>query len=221
MKLPAGAAVLATSLFSAAAYGSPVFSEPPVLFQGFEPATAGCSYCISAHGPNRIVNDSVWQPAEGTQSYEIRTGPEGSLGPLLPGFPAMTYLMRFSLAGNPTEGAAVKRLGITLDICQFGSCNFRLDTYSFLFDTTGKTTTDMGWTDHDIVFWVPQGGGLRLNLRNESCAGQFFCRDQPGPVIDNIRVYAIPEPPMTLLLVVCVLLLGIPIQRARPPGDHS
>jgi Protein of unknown function (DUF642) len=52
------------------------------------------------------------------------------------------YKLTLSLAGNPDGAVPEKKLGVKVAEKE----------ESFTFDTTGKTTTDMGWETKTLVF---------------------------------------------------------------------
>jgi choice-of-anchor C domain-containing protein len=144
-----------------------------------------------------VVNGSIdylgspWQAAEGTSSIDMS-------GILTPGILTQNfdtvggtlYEVIFAMAGNPLGGDKIKDLGVSV-------ANFSKD---FTFDTSGKTITDMGWTNFSFTFLATD---LLTTLTFTSLENNAF-----GAALDNVRVDVVangggapvPEPATMLLL---------------------
>ena len=124
-----------------------------------------------------VVNGSIdylgspWQAAEGTSSIDMS-------GILTPGILTQNfdtvggtlYEVIFAMAGNPLGGDKIKDLGVSV-------ANFSKD---FTFDTSGKTITDMGWTNFSFTFLATD---LLTTLTFTSLENNAF-----GAALDNVRV---------------------------------
>ena len=62
-----------------------------------------------------------------------------------------------------------------------------LDEHLFEFDTTGKTTANMGWTPESFI-WTPTTTGLYTITFRSDTDTQF------GPALDDVDVSAVPLP---------------------------
>jgi choice-of-anchor C domain-containing protein len=125
-----------------------------------------------------------WQPAEGRRSLDLNgtLGP-GSIRQSFSTIEGKRYLVTFAMAGHPLGGAAVK----TLRISATGQ------SQDFTFDTTGKTTNNMGWTTKS---WVFTGKAEVTTLTFLSLTAGGY-----GPALDNVRVIQAPTlTPLSLLL---------------------
>jgi len=83
----------------------------------------------------------------------------------------------FLLAGNPDNGPSTKDVGVIVG----------LDTYTYQFDITGNTKTNMGWTPISFLWTAPTTGFSTLTFRSDT-ATQF------GPALDAVSVSAVPLP---------------------------
>src|SRR5262249_31338272 len=114
-----------------------------------------------------------WPAAEGKRSIDLHGSP--GLGGLSQAFatkPGRSYLVTFSLAGNP-DGAVPKKL---VGVSAAGR------SAAFPFDATGKSLKDMGWVRKSWRFKA-QAAKTTLEIytlmkNDDSC----------GPVIDDVRV---------------------------------
>jgi choice-of-anchor C domain-containing protein len=105
----------------------------------------------------------------------------GAIGQTFVTTPGATYRVTFCLAGNPQGLVAVK----TLDVSATGG-----PTASYQFDTTGRTLTDMGWTQRTYDF-VATGASTTVTFT--STTSTAF-----GPAVDNVTLAQIqPIPAQT------------------------
>jgi choice-of-anchor C domain-containing protein len=142
-------------------------------------------------GPGSIDHIGLyWQAADGTKSIDLNGNGPGSISQSFDTAVGTEYLVTFSLAGNPDGGDTVKTAIGTAD----QGFNF------FDFTTTGHSHADMGWEDRSFTFTA--NVALTTLTFGTAESGPF------GPVIDNVRVAAVPEPATLALLGVGLLGLG-------------
>lgn len=115
---------------------------------------------------------TYWTASDGDRSLDM-TGSDGTAGAISQTFttvPGHTYKVTFDLAGNPAGAPVVKALEVDA-----GST-----PQSYTFDTTGKSLTDMGWTQETFTFTATAAS---TTLTFTSMDAGFF-----GPALDNVKV---------------------------------
>ena len=130
-----------------------------------------------------------WQAAEGKSSIDLNGFGAGSLSQKFDTVAGTMYEVIFAMAGNPLGGDLIKDLGVSV-------ADFSKD---FTFDTSGKTITDMGWTNFSFTFLATD---LLTTLTFTSLENNAY-----GPALDNVRVNLangggnpVPEPASMLML---------------------
>lgn len=115
---------------------------------------------------------SYWTSSDGVRSLDL-TGSDGTAGAVSKTFATVvghTYEVTFDLAGNPDGGPVVK----TLEVDAGGA------PVPYSFNTLGKDTTNMGWTQQTFAF-TATGSSTTLTFR--SLDAGFF-----GPALDNVVI---------------------------------
>ncbi len=97
------------------------------------------------------------------------SGP-GSISQTFTTIPGDLYRVSFDLAGDPGGGLPVK----TLRVSAAGQ------SQDFTFDTTGKTTTNMGW--------VAQNWTFTATAATTTLVFQSLDNGANGPALDNVKV---------------------------------
>jgi choice-of-anchor C domain-containing protein len=180
-KFLAGFAIGASLLFGFA----PAFAASLINNGGFEAGTEpGAFTQVNAGGTNItdwIVNSgsvdyigTYWNASEGSRSIDLSGSEAGVISQTFTTVIGNTYKVTFDLAGNPAGGPTVK----TLTVSATGGT-----TDPYTFDTTGKTTIDMGWTSKTYNF-VATSTSTTLTFASTT-AGYF------GPALDNVVVEAV------------------------------
>lgn len=134
---------------------------------------------------------ALWEAADGNRSIDLDGG-IGSYGGVKQTFatvPNTEYVVTFELAGNPQNGPTVKTMRVSADN-QFSD---------FTFDITGKTFTNMGWTQHSWKFVAD----------DYTATLEFLSMNPPGargwgPVLDNVKVFAVGQQPLVSAKVTAV-----------------
>jgi choice-of-anchor C domain-containing protein len=116
---------------------------------------------------------TFWHAQQGIKSVDLNGNP--SLGGIKQTFGTVagrTYRVRFALAGNPEGQQGIKTVGMSAA----GASTH------FVFNTSGKTITNMGWV---LMSWTFVAVGAETTL-------EFYSLDPMptfyGPAIDNVSV---------------------------------
>lgn len=171
--------------FELVQYGDPYLGIPPGYLDGWyvEPDSVD-------------VIGSYWLAASGMQSIDLNGLHPGGIWQDVTTSAGQSYRLSFAMAGNP-DLAGVK----TMEVWWGG---VKLDTLRF--DSTGHSTTDMGWAYHSYT--VTGSGTDRLRFVSMS---DYDCY---GPTLDNVSVTAVPEPSSVIVLLSGLGLLA-PVLRGR------
>jgi choice-of-anchor C domain-containing protein len=162
--------------------------EQPVVFGDY--ATVGPpgfdGWTVDA-GTVDIVHE-LWTAASGLQSLDLNGFcciPAGSISQALPTTPGATYILSFSLAGNPDPvpiclgSPQVKEMEVFWGEASLGV---------FEFDVTGHTLADPGWQQ---ISMPVAAGPSTTTLRFTSLLDGFAC----GPALDDVAVTQSPTLP--------------------------
>jgi len=141
------------------------------------------------------IGTILWTPTDGMFSIDLDgdVGDAGGVQQTIATVPGQTYHVVFDLAGNPAIGRPpVKMLRVSADG----------QSQDFSFDTTGKSTTNMGWVTESWSFLADDSSATILF--------QSLSETQPGwgPVIDNVSATVVPLPAAAWLFVGALLGLG-------------
>jgi choice-of-anchor C domain-containing protein len=125
---------------------------------------------------------TYWTASNGTRSIDMSNLSAGSLSQTLSGLTiGQQYTVTFDMAGNPDGGPIVKQMDVSVG----GLAS------TYLFDTTGKSKSDMGWATKTYIFIA---SATTDTLTFLSLAGTSF-----GPALDNVTIAATPIPGAILL----------------------
>lgn len=178
------------------------FERGPADVGAFTTLGAGSSalpgWTIGDGGIDLIGN--FWTASDGVRSVDLTAATAGSISQNVATVIGQTYTVRFDLAGNPDtggQGILVKSLDVSVN----GS-----NSVNYMFDTTGKTNSNMGWVGQSYVFVADSAVS---NLKFTSLSGDFR-----GPAIDNISI-AVPEASTWAMLIAGFGLVGVAARRRR------
>jgi choice-of-anchor C domain-containing protein len=153
---------------------------PPGTFRSIRAGQSIGPWTVTGNDVD-LIGEGFWQAADGVQSVDL----EGSSTPFnvqggvkrtfdtdaLP-LPLFTYTITYCVAGNP-DGPPVVKKGQLL-------VNGTL-AQNFSFDTTGKSRTNMGYTQQTFSF-TPSGSSTTVEFKSVTIPGGY------GPVIDKVTL---------------------------------
>ncbi|HEX4181724.1 MAG TPA: choice-of-anchor C family protein [Caulobacteraceae bacterium] len=175
--------------------------------QGFATLGAGntdlTGWSIGGAGIDYI--GSYWMPAGGTHSIDLNALSAGSIFQSVATVIGQAYQVSFDLAGNP-DGAPIVKLAIADATGLPGA--------AYLFDTTGKTKTNMGWTTFTYDF-TADSTATTLTFSNSNQSG---FKTPFGAALDNISISAVPEPASWALMLIGFGTLGMAMRSRRSRG---
>jgi choice-of-anchor C domain-containing protein len=121
---------------------------------------------------------SYWQAADGSRSIDLNGLTAGTISQTITGLTiGQAYNVSFELAGNPDGNPTVK----TLDAIVASVGNF-----SFSFDASGSTHSNMGWAIYSFIF-TASATDLLLSFAS-TIPGAY------GPALDNVSITETPLP---------------------------
>jgi len=172
--------------------------------QGFATLNAGSTsltgWKVGGAGIDYI--GSYWVPAGGTHSIDLDALSAGSIFQTISTVVGQAYEVTFDLAGNP-DGKPVVKLAIA-------DAN-GLPGAAYLFDTTGKTKTNMGWTQFTYDF-TAQSTSTTLTFSNSNQTG---FKTPYGAALDNVSIATVPEPASWALMLMGFGGLGMALRSRR------
>ncbi|MFO0851882.1 MAG: choice-of-anchor C family protein [Gemmataceae bacterium] len=200
--------VLAIGVAVPAAHGQSVVNGS---FELGSPSDGGQGFTQLSSGSTAITGWSVggagvdwigiyWQPSAGNRSVDLSALSAGSISQSgISTVIGQPYRISFDMAGNPTPGfgSPIKNMSVQ---ATGGSVQ------NYTFDTTGRTTTNMGWTTmvYDFV----------ASSTNTTLTFSSLDLTPTGPAIDNVTIIPVPEP-TSVLAVAAVAGLGVRAARRR------
>ncbi len=184
-------------------------SAAPFQNGSFETGTSapGAGFVTLASGNTSITGWTVtgsgvdyigglWPAAEGFRSVDLSAGDAGGIQQSFDTVASHTYHVRFGLAGNPQGNPSVK----TVQVQATGST-----PVSYTFDTTGHSTSSMGWATNTYTF-TATGATTTLSFASQDATAY-------GPVLDNVVLTDItptPVPTLSQWGLMCLAgLLGV------------
>lgn len=176
--------VLSLLLATAPAHALPFQNGSFELAQGPSGTLATGSTFITGWvvggGTIDYLNNSPWPGTDGPHSIDLdgnSTAGPGSLRQTFDTIAGTAYQILFDLAGNPGAGPVIKTLRVSAAGVQT----------NYSFNTTGRSFTNMGWQLTSFSFVAAAD---TTTLLFQSTTGTGY-----GPVIDYVRVSAVPEAP--------------------------
>jgi hypothetical protein len=132
-----------------------------------------------------LVTLAGWQPERGSQSVELNGGAHAAA--LTQSFttgPGLRYKVSYWVAGNPAF-QGLEPLRVTWEDVDGHGSTLGATVQNVAFDTTGHTTSSMGWQKHTLtVTTLPGTFESRLFLESTTIVGN----DDIGPAVDMVNV---------------------------------
>ncbi|WP_420822053.1 choice-of-anchor C family protein [Streptomyces avicenniae] len=119
-----------------------------------------------------LVDDGLWQAAEGNQSVDLNATVPGAVAQIFTTTPGQTYTVSYALAANPGGGPTVKTGRVLVD---------GQNVQDFSFDITGRSHTAMGYIKRQVTF-VATAATTTLGFASTTANSPY------GPVIDDVLV---------------------------------
>ena len=190
---------------------------PPSGYLGLAPGSTDIAGWTVIGSGVRVVDyiGDYWQASDGARSVDLDGYESGNGGveQAITTTAGNNYLVTFDMAGNPGGDPTTKTMDVTVlpYIALPADLTFTatLWTDSFTFDTTGHSTTSMGWTEEQFEF----------NAISDITTLRFMSTtsgDGYGPVFDNVRVLdisVVPVPAAALLGMLGLSVAGVKLRR--------
>ncbi len=147
--------------------------------------TSITNWGVLAHSIQYVGTD--WVASDGNRSVHLFGEDKGGIGQVFPTIDQQLYRVSFDMAGDPAGGQGLKALDVEVIFIDTAVTS---EEFRFFFDTTGKSTTNMGWEQKSFEFTAASS---QTALLFRAVTG-----DASNAVIDNVSV--VPEPSTFLLL---------------------
>lgn len=121
----------------------------------------------------------LWQASDGSRSIDMNGTSGGSISQTFATEIGKQFKVLFDMAGNPDSSPNIKELELSTS----GS------VVTFMFDTTGKSRTNMGYEEKSFIFTATDTT-TTLTFRS-------LISGNAGPVLDNVRVSSVTTPTPT------------------------
>ncbi|MBD1833028.1 choice-of-anchor C family protein [Cyanobacteria bacterium FACHB-472] len=115
---------------------------------------------------------TLWQAANGDRSLDLDGAGAGGIAQTFDTVPGESYVVTFSLAGNPLGAPPIKLLGVTA----------AGQSANFAFNISGRTPTNMGWETKRWMF-MAQSNKTTLEFFSLNTSGGSW-----GPALDSVLV---------------------------------
>ena len=146
---------------------------------------------------------TLWTPYELEQSIDLSGCERAIIKQSIVTVPDKEYKLSFALAGNTYDAPATKTVEVFWDGASQGT---------FDFDTTGQTTTAMGWKIVEIPNLKASTGSTEIKFKDVTPvgAGPSVC---VGVALDNIGVEEqannVPVPEFPTMALPAALIVGM------------
>jgi choice-of-anchor C domain-containing protein len=192
MFMPSAEAELITNGSFETGIGAPGSGNIQVLYSG---STNLTGWTIGGNSIDWIGTLPAWPAADGYRSIDLNGYGPGTISQTFGTVTGQTYEVRFKLSGNGYGDPDVKTIiGYTTDMA---------NPVEFQFDTTSYGPPNpMGWTECFFTF-TATGLSSTLSFVSTTTTPDYsgiYPGNPFGPVLDDVRVSAVPEPGTMMLL---------------------
>lgn len=144
-----------------------------------------------------LVSSTLWAPAAGTNSLDLNGLKKGELHQTLNTVVGQLYQLSFDLAGNFYNlDTPVKAMSVNVG-----------GNSTYTFDATGKSASNMGWTNYVTNFYAVNPLTTLSFVSNIT--------GNAGAALDNVSVTAVPEPETYGMMLVGLGLVGLVARRRK------
>ena len=148
---------------------------------------------------------SYWNAQDGHQSLDMNgSAANGVISQSFATTAGQRYNVSFWIAGNPDDSFKTKSL--VADVAG--------QSYAYAFNTTGKSRTNMGWTEEGFSF-VASGSTSSLKFSSTQAPNSNGSVSSWGLALDNVSVTAVPEPETYAMLLAGLGLMGAIAKRRK------
>ena len=137
----------------------------------------------------------TWVASDGNRSVDLSELSAGRIEQTFNTIVGENYTVTFDLAGNPIGGPIVK----SMTVLAAG------DSANFTFDTTGRSTSNMGWETNTWMF-TATGSTTTLSFISNT-------NTNAGPALDNVSVSETVvtdvNEPQTLMMLGTAILIAL------------
>jgi choice-of-anchor C domain-containing protein len=130
---------------------------------------------------------NAWQPAEGNQSLDLNGVAVGAIYQDVTTTIGDSYDLFFALAGNPNR-AGIK----TMSVYWGPSSGSLALAGNFSFNTSGFSSTNMGWLQQSLLGLVATSASSRVVFQSTTTA-----TPDAGNFLDDVRLFEVAQDPPT------------------------
>lgn len=178
------------------------FEDQPVTSgSGFDTYNQGQTFGgWTVTGGNVDLISTYWTAEDGNQSVDMNGLEPGTISQTVNGLNVgQQYQLSFWMAGNTAGGPNVKTL----------TAGIGSNSFDAVFDDTGKSPSNMGWTQYSYDFTAANASELLSFDSTTTGACEPASPDAAcGPALDNVSIKAVPEA-TTLTIFAYMMLTGV------------
>ena len=176
--------------------------ETPVAVGSFTPNIASGLTNWNIESGNIDLIGTLWIPAGPSQSIDLSGCERATISQTIDTVTDKSYKLSFELAGNTYDAPNIKTVEVFWDGASKGTYNF---------DTTGHSTTDMGWEKVEISNLDAKSGSTVIKFKDVTPVGTSPS-ECVGVALDDIAVElqtTTPVPEFPTMALPAALIVGL------------